>query len=160
MKKLEKRSEKIQMVDKPEYADMCINFVEMHGANFRKPKEWYPELLYNSKKHKHAKIGTVLKNTRMDDTINSGVVLTMKFPLSKENLAKYNQALASGKGFKIFTPKDRKLKLLFDKNLKEKMKSYNKQVGFEYFSLTDGEAMLKTIDIDAGRLIIKIEIEG
>jgi len=60
----ENKKDDIEIVEKPEYADMILNDVRCHGTDSRKPKEWYPELLYNSEKHQSARIITQMQNTR------------------------------------------------------------------------------------------------
>lgn len=79
----------IEIVDSPEYADMELTYVQFHGTEFRKPKEWHPELSYNSKLHQSARITTKMANVKMDMSPIFGLRITAQYPLSKEKLATY-----------------------------------------------------------------------
>lgn len=46
---MDQEKPKIEVMEDPEYSDLLIDNIMFHGNNIRNPKEWYPELLYNSK---------------------------------------------------------------------------------------------------------------
>lgn len=150
----------IEIVKKPEYANMIINDIQMHGTLCRKPKKWYPELLYNSEKHQAARIFTQMPNMRMGMSPTFGLVIELKFPLGKENAEAYKNAANSGKKFKIFIPKNGVIKILFDKNLKEVIRAHNRRVGFKEFKIMEGYGKLLSLDINNGTLIIKLAVRS
>lgn len=150
----------IEIVREPKYAHMIVTYVELHGNVFRKPKEWYPELLYNSKLHKSAKISTSISNVNMNMSPDSGLIMELKFPMSKENIEIYRKASNSGKKIKIYVPRDKIIKILFDKNLKEEIKASNRRIGFERFKIMEGYGKLLMFDIDNGTLIIRLAVIG
>lgn len=154
------KKDSIEIVEKPEYADMVVNYIQFHGTVFRKPKEWYPELPYNSKMHQGARISTQISNVNMNFSPDSGLMIESKFPLSKENTEIYKNAINSGKKFKIYIPKDRMVKILFDKNLKEAVRARNRRVGFERYKATEGYGELVALDIEDGTLIIKVAVRS
>ncbi len=156
----ENKKDDIEIVEKPEYADMILNDVRCHGTDSRKPKEWYPELLYNSEKHQSARIITQMQNTSMDMSPVSGLIIKMQFPLSREQFEKYRDAMNSGKKFKIYAPKDRMIKIIFDENLKEAILANNRRVGFEQFKIMEGYGELLSLDIENGTLIIKLAVRS
>ena len=78
---------------------MIINDVQIHGALSRKPKEWHPELLYNAEKHQSARIFTQMSNVRMGLSPTFGLVIELKFPLSKEKIETYKNAVKFWKKF-------------------------------------------------------------
>lgn len=157
---IENKKDNIEIIGKPEYADMKVEYVQFHGTVFRKPKEWYPELLYNSKMRQGARISTQILNVSMNFSPTSGLIIESKFPLSKENAEIYKKAVNSGKKFKIYVRKDRIVKILFDKNLKEAIRANNRRVGFEQYKATEGYGELIAIDIHDGTLIIKVAVRS
>jgi len=149
--------EDIKIVERPEYADMIINYVQFHRTVFRKPKEWYPELMYNSKLSQPARISTDIQNVGMEMT-PAGLIITSKFPLSPENFEIYKKAVNSGKQFKIFVPKDKKLKVMFDQNVKDAISAHNRRVGFKEHKVLDCTGEFISLDIQDGVCIIKVAI--
>lgn len=160
MTKNTEKKDNIKIVEKPEYADMVINYVELHGNVFRNPKEWYPELLYNSNKHQPARISTQIKNVDMDMPPNSGLTMEVKFLMSEKQNIKYKNAINSGEKFKIYIPKDRMIKIIFDKNLRESIKASNRSVGFQQYKTTEGYGELLSLDIEDGTLIIRLLVNS
>jgi hypothetical protein len=67
-------------------------------------------------------------------------------------------ATVSGKGFKIFVPEDKKIKILFDQNVKEAVSANNRRVGFEQYKATEGYGEFISLDIENGEAIIKVAI--
>lgn len=157
---IENKKDDIEIVERPEYADMIVDYFQFHGNVFRKTKEWYPELLYNSKRHQGARISTQMKNVSMNFSPASGLIIKGKFSLSKENTEIYKKAIDSGEKFKIYVPKDRIVKILFDKNLKEAIRANNRRIGFEQYKTTEGYGELVALDIDYGALIIKLAVRS
>ncbi|MFA5208386.1 MAG: hypothetical protein WC428_07135 [Candidatus Paceibacterota bacterium] len=146
---------KYEIVDNREYADMIFDYIEWGGTKPRKPKEWHPELLYNSKLHQGAKVTTDISKVEMSMS-PAGLLMIVEYCLSKENLNKYNNSLKSGNKFKIFIPKDKKIRIIFDKNLKESIEANNKRVGYkQYDKDIQMSADFLSLDIKEGRLIIK-----
>jgi len=84
----------------------------------------------------------------------------MQFPLSREQFEKYRDAMNSGKKFKIYAPKDRMIKIIFDENLKEAILANNRRVGFEQFKIMEGYGELLSLDIENGTLIIKLAVRS
>lgn len=90
----ENKKDDMEIVEKPEYADMTVDYVQCNGTVPRKPKEWYSKLLYNSKKHQSAKISTQIPNVSMNMSPTSGLMIELKFPLSKENAFEKRELLS------------------------------------------------------------------
>jgi len=153
-------TKKYEIINNSEYADIILDYVELNGNKFRKPKEWHPELLYNSKLHQDAKISTKIPKVKMIMSPASELLITAEYPLSKENLSKYEDSTKSKNKFKLFVPKDKRIRILFDKNLKESIDANNKRVGFQQYD-KDLEvfANLLSIDIKEGSLIIELIIK-
>jgi hypothetical protein len=156
----ENKNDNIEIVEKSEYADMIVDYIQLNGTVFRKPKEWYPELVYNSKKHQPAKISTQIPNVSMNMSPTSGLMIELKFPLSKENAEVYRSAINSGKKFKIYVPNNRMIKIIFDNNLKEAIRANNRHVGFEQYKIMEGYGELVALDIDDGSLILKVVVRS
>ena len=154
------QKDKIEFVEDQEYADMILTYVQFHATDFRNPKEWYPELVYNSKLHQGAKISTQIQNLSMSISPNLGLIITGRFPMSKEQTEKYKNAANSGKKFKIYAPKDKMIKITFDENLKEAMRSSNRKVGFEQYKIMEGRGELLSLDIEDGTFIIKLAVRS
>jgi len=155
-----KKKANIEIVEKPEYANMIINDVQIHRTPCRKPKKWYPELLYNTKKHQSARIFTQIQNVRMGASPTFGLVIELKFPMSKEDVKAYTNAANSGKTFKICIPKDGMIKILFDKNLQEAIRANNHLVGFEQYKVMKGYGKLLSFNINNGILITRVAVKA
>lgn len=156
----ENKNDKIEIVEKPEYADMTVDYIQLNGTVFRKPKEWYPELVYNSEKHQPARISTQMPNVSMNMSPSSGLTIKAEFPLSKENIEIHKNAISSGKKFKIYVPNNRMIKIIFDQNLKEAIRANNRRVGFEQYKIMEGYGKLVALDIDDKSLILKVVIRS
>jgi len=156
----ENKKDNIEIVEKPEYADMIIRDVQIHGNICRKPKEWYPELLYNSEKQQPARVYTQMPNVKMGLSPNLEPMIELKLPLSKEKAEIHKNAVNSGKQFKICVPKDRIVKITFDNNLKEAIRANNRRVGFEQYKIMEGRGELVALDIDDGSLILKVVVRS
>jgi hypothetical protein len=154
------KNNNIEIVKNSEYADMVIDHVELHGNVLRKPKEWHPELSYNSRLHKAAKIYTSTSNVNIDTVPNFGTIMAIRFSMSEKNLVAYKKAIKLGKNFKIRIPENRMVKIFFDRNLKEAIKSNNRRVGFEQFKIIEsfGKVIDINIDTSGGTLIIKVVV--
>lgn len=149
---------KIELMDKPEYADQIMVDFTMHGNELRKPKEWYPELVYNSGLNQDARIYSAKENNNSYVVDGLGYIMEQKFPVSPETAEKYEQAKTSGRGFKLYVP-EKGVKILFDENMKEKIRAANKKAGYDKFGIEDGfYAQLLSFDIIDGNAIIKLLI--
>ena len=155
---MDQEKPKFEIADKPEYADLIMTDFTMHGNDLRKPKEWYPELLHNSALNQGARMYSGKENNTSNMVAGLGLVMEQRFPVSPKTAEAYKQAKASGRGFKIYIPKEG-VKILFDKNLKERIKANNKKVGTRRINLEDGfYAQLLSFDIVEGDAIIKVLI--
>lgn len=153
-------SKNIEIVEKPEYADMILVDIQFHRTVARKPKEWYPELLYGSGLRKNTRIITDISNVSMYMSPILGLIITAKYPLSEKEPSAYDKAINSNKTFKIYIPQDRKIKISFDKNLKEAIKANNKHVGFEKYKIIETFGELYDLDIKEGLLIITLTVRN
>ena len=145
--------------EKPEYAGMILDYLEFHGTQFRNPKEWHPELLYNSKKHNPAIISNDMSNLKMEMT-PFGLLVVARYPMGKQNLDAYNKAKESGQKFKIYAREDRKIKIRYDQNVRQAVAAHNRLIGFEHHKVQDCEGELISFDISNGEIIMKVIIRG
>ena len=153
-----KRLKNIEVVEKPEYADMIIDHIQFHGSDFRKPKDWHPELLYKSKLHQGATIATQMPNVNITMS-PSGLVVESRFHMSKENTEKYQETLTSEKKFKIYVPGNRMVRILFDENLKQAIRSHNRHAGYKKFvSIVEGHAKVLALDMESDSAATKLTV--
>lgn len=156
MEKLEKP--KIETTEDPEYADLTMTDITLHGNEQRNPKEWYPELLYSSKLGRGGRIYSDKKNNAVYTIKGLGTIIEQRFPVGPETVDSYNKALTSGRGFRLYVPKEG-VKVLFHNSLKERIKAANKKLGFDSYNAEDGfYGKLSTFDIIDGVAIIKVLI--
>lgn len=149
---------KIEVTDNPEFADLIMVDFTMHGNEPRKPKEWYPELVYNSGLNQNARIYSTKENNNSYMVDGLGYIMEQRFSVSPETAEKYNQAKASGQGFRLYVPKEG-VKVIFHETLKERIRSANKKFGYQRYSIEDGfYAQLLSFDIVDGDAIIKVLI--
>ncbi len=150
---------KFELADNPQYSDMIINDIMFHGNEIRNPKEWYPELLYNSKLGQGGRIYTNKAKVAVYSVEGVGMVIEQRFPLSQKQKEAYNEALTSGKAFKIYAHPTG-VKILFDKGIEERIRAHNKRVGYRAFDEnifnTETIGKLYTFDIIDGDAIIKV----
>ena len=152
------KNKKIELIDRPEYADMIINNIQVHGSDIRNPKQWHHELLYNSKLQKPARIFTHTPNVTMSRSPTGQLIVEVNLLMSKENSEKYKSALLSGRNFKIFVPENRLLKFSYDQSLQEKIRSHNRHAGFREFRIVEGFVELLGLDIDVATSIMKVTV--
>jgi len=149
---------KIEMAEKPEYADFIIGDIMLHGNEQRNPKEWYPELLHNSKLNQSSRIYGNKSNMAVYET-PEGTIIEQKFPVDPETINLYNQSLNSGRTFKLYTPK-KGIRILFHDSLKERIWAHQKKTGLQTYNIEDGfYGQLSTFDIIEGVAIIKVLIK-
>lgn len=153
-----KKIKQIEIIKKPEYANLVITDIQLHGNKARKPKEWYPELLYNSRLQQGARIFTDRSNISIHEMPKGGVILESRFPVDTKTADLYKQALTSRKKFKIYVPKNG-IKILYHESLKERIRAYNRGIGFEKYKIIDGYGKLSTFDIIEGMAIIRVVIK-
>lgn len=150
---------KIELAEDPQYSDLILNDITFHGNNIRNPKEWYPELLYNSKLGQGGRIYTNKARVAMYFVEGVGMVIEQRFPLSQEQKEAYSKALASGKAFKIYA-RPTGVKILFDKNAQERVKAHNRRAGYREFDENISDlgtlGQLYTFDIVDGDAIIRV----
>ena len=146
-------------IEKPEYADLTLDYLEFHGTHFRNPKEWWPELLYNSEKDKPGRISNDMSNFNMEMT-PSGLIIMVRYPMSKQTLDAYNKAKETGQVFRIGVRKDRKIKIRYDQNVRQAVAAHNRRVGFERHKVQNCEGELISFDISNGEIIMKLIIRG
>lgn len=154
----DQRKSQIESTADPEYADLILCDIQLHGNEQRNPKEWYPELLYNSKLHQNARIFTNRSETSEYEVPNVGMIIEHRFPVSYKTAELYNKARTSGRKFKIYTPKNG-IKILFHESLKERINAHNRKVGFEESKIMDGHGKLYAFDIVDGTAIVKVLIQ-
>jgi|SRR3989344_5479878 len=151
---------KIELAEDPQYSDLILNDITFHGNNIRNPKEWYPELLYNSKLAQGGRIYTNKERVAVYPVEGVGMVIEQRFPLNQQQKEAYMQALKSGKAFKIYVRPNGVVKILFDKGIEERVKAHNKRVGHKVFDEnmfnTETIGQLYTFDIIDGDAIIKV----
>lgn len=152
------RKPKIESTADPEYADLILCDIQLHGNEQRNPKEWYPELLYNSKLHQNARIFTNRSQTSVYELLKIGTIIEQRFSVSPKTAELYHQSCTSGRKFKIYTPKNG-IKILFHESLKERIKAHNRKIGFEELKIMDGHGKLYTLDIVDGTAIVKVLIQ-
>lgn len=154
----DKKAPTTEVTTDPEYADLILSDITLHGNEQRNPKEWHSELTYNAKRHQDARIYANNPDIAVYPVQGTGMIIEQRFPLGPEALTRYNQALASGRGFKIYAPKDG-IKILFHESLKERIRAHNRKVGYEEFDLRDGRGRLCSFDVVDGVAIIKVLIQ-
>lgn len=150
---------KIEIIEKSEYADMALVDIQFHRTSPRKPKEWHPELLYNSRLRKSTRIVADMSNVNMHMSPVIGLIITVKLPLGDKSLEIYKKAIDANKTFKIYIPRDRKIKILFDENLKEAIKA-KKHLELEKYKTMEMYGELYNIDIKEGSLIITLTVRS
>ena len=150
---------KFELAENPEYSDLVINDIMFHGNEIRNPKEWYPELLYNSKLGQGGRIYTNKAKVAVYPVEGIGMVIEQRFPLSQKQKEAYRDALILGKAFKIYA-RPSGVKILFDKGIEERVSAHNKRVGYKVFDEnmfnTETIGQLYTFDIIDGDAIIKV----
>lgn len=155
---LDQEKSQVEITEKPEYSDLIINDIMLHGNEQRNPKEWYPEFLHNSKLGQAGRIYSDKENRAVYTVEGLGTIIEQRFPVSPETADLYNQATTSGRGFKLYVPKQG-VKVLFHESLKERIRAGNKKLGFNKFNTDDGfYGKLYTFDIIDGVAIIRVLI--
>jgi len=114
---------------------MVLDHFEFHGTTARKPKGWFPELLYKLKQMKPAKVfSRNVSNLNMEWT-PAGLIVTSRYPMSPEDIDRYNRAKAEGRDFKIVPRDDKIVKILYDQNVRQAFAVHNRRVGFEQYKV-------------------------
>lgn len=155
---MDQEKPKIEVATDPEYADLIINDVMLHGNEQRNPKEWYPELLYNSELSQGGRIYANKENVAVYPIEGVGMIIEQRFPVSPETANLYSQAHTSGSIFRLYVPKSG-IQIIYHESLKERIRAHNKKMGFARFDTEDGHGQLYTFDIVDGTAILKVVIK-
>ena len=139
---------------------MVLDYFEFHGTTFRKPKGWFPELLYKLKQMKPARVlAKDISDLKME-WVSEGLMITSKYPMSAENIELYDKAKAEGKDFKIVPRENKKIRILYDQNARQAVAAHNRRVGFEQYKVENCMGEVISLDIMDGQIILKLIIKG
>ncbi len=82
--------------------------------------------------------------------------LEIRCPANPKMILQCEEALRAGKNFKMYTPKDG-IRIYGDKNLVERVKAYNKRVGFKQFpEIIELRGYLSTFDLRDGVVTMRV----
>ncbi len=151
---------KIEITDQPEYSDFTIADLEIYGNKLSSPKEWYPNLVKASKFHqKVARVyGDQFKQLFFLEDGKGYLGFEFQLPLSPKIAKAYTDAIQSGKGFRIYAPKDRIITLRFHKSYQERIAARDrKETGMsDNPEIKELRVKLSTFDIVNGTAIIRV----
>lgn len=139
---------------------MVLDYFEFHGTTARKPKGWFPELLYRLKKMEPGRVFAKDMSNLKTEWTSEGFMITSKYPMNPEDLERYNRARSEGRDFKIIPRPDKKIRILYDQNARQAVAAHNRRVGFEQYKIENCIGEVISLDIADGQIILKLIIKG
>jgi len=156
---MEAKNTKIEIVYRPEYADMIMSDIQVHGSPVRSPKPWHLELPYKAKIRQSTRIYANSPNVKIYQSPIGGTIVEINLAMSAVDFEKYKLAMLSGKSFKIFAPENKMLKFSGDRTIQQKVISMNRHAGgFKKFHAPEGFVKLLGLDIDGATGTMKVTV--